>query len=176
MMSDDRITGYAHAMLGIARAEGNVDEVTDEVFRFARALDGNDDLRNALTDQRIETSRRQQIVEDLLDGKASSTTVGLISMAVAAGRAADLSKIADKLAGLGASTQGRQVALVRSAVDLTADQKDRLSAALAKATGSPVDLKVTVDPTVVGGIVTQIGDTVFDGSVRSRLLQLKEAF
>ena len=62
---------------------------------------------------------------------------------------------------------------MRSAVALTADQKDRLSAALTNATGKQVNLKVVVDPSVLGGIVATVGDTVIDGSVRTRIDQLK---
>lgn len=172
----DRVTNYAQAMLAVAEAEGATDDVADELFRFARALDGNDELRSALTDQRIEAARRQQIVEDLLGGKASPTTVGLVSMAVGAGRAGELSKIADKVVELSASARGRDVALVRTAVALSDDQQARLVAALKKAHGADIDVKVQVDPSVVGGIVTQIGDTVMDGTVRTRLAQLREAF
>lgn len=172
----DRVTNYAQAMLAVAEAEGVTEDVADELFRFARALDGNDELRSALTDQRIEAARRQQIVEDLLGGKASPTTVGLVSMAVGAGRAGDLSKIADRVVDLSASARGRDVALVRTAVALTDDQQSRLVAALRKAHGADIDVKVQVDPSVVGGIVTQIGDTVMDGTVRTRLAQLREAF
>ena len=172
----DRVTNYAQAMLAVAEAEGVTEDVADELFRFARALDGNDELRSALTDQRIEAARRQQIVEDLLGGKASPTTIGLVSMAVGAGRAGDLSKIADKVVDLSASARGRDVALVRTAVALTDDQQSRLVAALKKAHGADIDVKVQVDPSVVGGIVTQIGDTVMDGTVRTRLAQLREAF
>lgn len=172
----DRVTNYAQAMLAVAEAEGVTEDVADELFRFARALDGNDELRSALTDQRIEAARRQQIVEDLLGGKASPTTIGLVSMAVGAGRAGDLSKIADRVVDLSASARGRDVALVRTAVALTDDQQSRLVAALKKAHGADIDVKVQVDPSVVGGIVTQIGDTVMDGTVRTRLAQLREAF
>ena len=172
----DRVSNYATALLNVAEAEDNVEEVSDELFRFARALDGNDELRSALTDQRIEASRRQQIVEDLLGGKASATTVGLVSMIVGTGRAGDLSRIADKMVELGASSRGRDVALVRTAVPLSDDQHDRLVAALTRAHGSELDVKVQVDPSVVGGIVTQIGDTVMDGTVRTRLAQLRENF
>ena len=172
----DRVTNYAQAMLAVAEAEGVTEDVADELFRFARALDGKDELRSALTDQRIEAARRQQIVEDLLGGKASPTTIGLVSMAVGAGRAGDLSKIADKVVDLSASARGRDVALVRTAVALTDDQQSRLVAALKKAHGADIDVKVQVDPSVVGGIVTQIGDTVMDGTVRTRLAQLREAF
>ena len=72
-----------------------------------------------------------------------------------------------------AATKSRTVAEVRSAVALTEDQHIRLAAALANATGKQVELKVIVDPTVLGGLVAQVGDTVIDGSVRSRLDQIK---
>jgi F-type H+-transporting ATPase subunit delta len=59
---------------------------------------------------------------------------------------------------------------------LTDEQKSRLAAALAKKTGKQIEVVVDVDPSVLGGIVTQIGDTVIDGSVRQRLSQLRESF
>ena len=62
---------------------------------------------------------------------------------------------------------------MRTAVALTADQQTRLEAALVKATGKQVNLKVVVDPSVLGGIVATVGDTVIDGSVRTRIEQLK---
>ena len=65
------------------------------------------------------------------------------------------------------------MAEVRTAVALTADQQDRLKAALANATGKTVELKVIVDPSVLGGLVATVGDTVIDGTVRTRLDQLK---
>jgi F-type H+-transporting ATPase subunit delta len=174
--TDDRVQAYAESMLGIARAEGTLDEVSDELFRFARALDGSDELRNALTDPHLPASRRQQIVEDLLGGKATPTSVSLISMAVGAGRAKDLSAIIDSLVSRSAEEADKAVAEVRSAVELTDDQRTRLAAAIQKATGKAVDVKVIIDPTVLGGIVTTVGDTVIDGSVKTRLEQLKHAF
>jgi F-type H+-transporting ATPase subunit delta len=67
------------------------------------------------------------------------------------------------------------VAEIRSAVDLTEDQRSRLAAALEEATGQDVDVRVVVDPTVVGGLVARVGDQVIDGSVRHRLAQLRES-
>ena len=75
-----------------------------------------------------------------------------------------------------AKARQREVAEVRSAVDLTDDQRQRLATALTSATGKDVEVKVVVDPTVMGGVVATIGDTVIDGSVRHRLDQLREAF
>lgn len=170
----DRVQGYADAMLSVATAEGNVEQVSSELFNVARAVDTSDELRTSLNDQRIPASKRQQIVEDLLDGRASATTVGLVSMVVGAGRSGDLSKIADAFVKGAAAEQSREVASVRSAVPLSEDQQQRLAAAIKSSTGKDVDVKVTVDPSVVGGVVTTIGDTVIDGSVRSRLGKLRE--
>jgi len=172
----DRTEAYAKGMLNIAEAEGNPTEIADEFWRFAQALSANDELRNALSDPRIEASRRQQIVEDLLRGQANPATVGLVSMVVGAGRAAEISKVADKLNSMVATDSGREIALVRTATPISEDQRTRLAAALQQATGKDLDVKVTVDPSVVGGVVTEIGDVVLDGSIRSRLVQLREAF
>ena len=97
---------------------------------------------------------------------------------VGTGRVRDLPDDRRPAARRSPPRRGEQVvAEVRSAVALTDDQKARLAAALkASAPASDVDVVVVVDPTVLGGIVTQIGDTVIDGSVRPRLTQLRESF
>ena len=175
-MTDSRINAYADAALAIASAEGNVAEVTDELFRLGRVVLANDELRTTLTDAHLPVERRAQIVEDLLDGKASATTVAFTSMVVAAGRAADLPKIADQVVARSAESTGETVAEVRSAVPLTDDQLTRLTAALSAKTNKAVTVRNIVDPSVMGGVVTQIGDSVIDGSVRTRLNQLRDAF
>ena len=172
-MSDARIDGYARALFEVARAEGTIDEVEDELFRFARSYESSDELRNALTDDQVPAAKRQAIVEDLLGGKATPTTTQLVSMVVGSGRGRDLPAIIDKLVARAASSKDLAVAEVRSAVALTDDQQNRLRAALANATGKQVNLKVIVDPSVLGGLVATVGDTVIDGSVRTRVDQLK---
>jgi F-type H+-transporting ATPase subunit delta len=172
-MSDARIDGYARALFEIARAEGTLDEVEDELFRFARSYESSDALRQALTDEQIPAAKRQAIVEDLLGGKATSTTTQLVSMVVGSGRGRDLPAIVDRLVARASSSKQLELAEVRSAVELTDDQKTRLAAALANATGKQINLKVVVDPSVLGGLVATIGDTVIDGSVSTRIDQLK---
>lgn len=172
----DRTTAYARAMFDVARAEGNVDRIGDELYRFARALEGSDELRTALTDPHLPPSKRQQIVEDLLGGRAEPATISLVGMAVGTGRARELPAIIDSLVRMSAEESGKVVAEVRSAIELDAAQRDRLADAVAKATGRQVEVKVVVDPSVLGGLVTTVGDTVIDGSVHTRLEQLKQTF
>jgi F-type H+-transporting ATPase subunit delta len=175
-MSEHRATLYANAFLEVIAAEGSVNEVQDELFRFSRIIEGNDELRDALNDPHLPAARRQQICDDLLAGQASATTIALVSLVVGVGRARELPAIVNRLLELTAAGGDRHVAEVSSAVELTDDQKSRLAASLKAATGKDVDVVVVVDPSVLGGIVTQIGDTVIDGSVRHRLAQLRESF
>ena len=174
MDADERIDGYATALFEVARAEGFLDEVEDELFRFARLLEGNDELRSVLTDQAVPAERRRGVVEELLGPKASPVTTNLVAMVVGAGRARQLPAIIDELVRRAAAEHRREVAEVRSAIPLDADQMTRLAAALANATGKEVEVKVIVDPSVLGGLVAQVGDTVIDGTIRTRLEQLRE--
>ncbi len=174
MDADERIDGYAAAMFEVARVEGSLDEVEDELFRFARIFESNDELRNALTDEAVPAERRRGIVAELLGPRASPVTANLVALVVSAGRARQLPAIIDKMVRRAASEHRRAVAEVRSAIPLDADQEARLANALANATGKEVEVKVIVDPSVLGGLVAQVGDTVIDGTIKTRLEQLRE--
>ncbi|HZR13844.1 MAG TPA: ATP synthase F1 subunit delta [Acidimicrobiia bacterium] len=170
----DRVEAYANAFLEVARAEGYLTDIEDELYRFARAFESFDDLRMALTDQALPAERRIAVIEELMGGKALPASIALAGMVVAAGRAHDLPVIVDRFVSEAAQERDQEVAEVRSAVPLDAGQQQRLAAALARATGKQVEIKVVIDPTVLGGIVARVGDVVIDGSVRHRLEQLKE--
>ena len=175
-MSSDRVSSYADALVSVVQAEGDLAAAEDELFAVAQALAGSDELREALSDRSIPAARRQQIVADLLGGQAAEATVALVSMVVGAGRGSDLVRIIEVAVERSAGLRNKAVAEVRSAVALSDDQQRRLGEALQQATGKDVTVKVIVDPTVMGGVVTRIGDEVIDGSVRTRINQLREAF
>jgi F-type H+-transporting ATPase subunit delta len=173
---EDRIQAYASALFEVARAEGTLAVVEDELFKVARSLESNDALREGLTDQRLPVEVRQGIVEDLLGPRASPSTTSLVSFVVGAGRARDLPAIIDGLVARAAESRAESVALVTSASPLDAETQKRLADALSKRLGHKVAVKVNVDPSILGGLITQVGDTVIDGSVRSRLEQLRSSF
>lgn len=175
MTSDALISGYARAMFDVASAEGALDRVADEVFAFARAVEQAPELRQALTDVGLPAERRKAVVMDLLGERAHPLTTALVGFVIDAGRARDLGKIVDELARVTAEERAHELAEVRTAVALTDQQRDRLAAALSAATGRQVEVRVVVDPTVVGGAVARVGDLVFDGSVSSRLQEAKHA-
>ena len=175
-MADDLIGGYAEALLTLAGAEGSSKQFESELSQVAQAVAASEELRTTLADQNIPAGRRQQIIEELLEGKVSRVTAAMVSMVIGAGRGADLGQIADRVVEQGAAQRGRAVAEVRSAIPLAPDQERRLADALKTATGKDVEVKVIIDPSVMGGLVAQIDDQIIDGTVRSRLNQLREAF
>jgi F-type H+-transporting ATPase subunit delta len=171
---EQRIDAYARAILDIVDAEGFTAEAEDELFRFARTFEGNDDLRMALSNAGLPVDRRLAVVEELLGGRALSVTTAVVTFLVAIGRAFDLPEIVDRFVSLSTEARSREVAEVRSAVPLSEEQVRRLVDALSTATGKQVEVRVVVDPAVLGGLVARVGDQVIDGTVRHRLDQLKD--
>lgn len=173
-MSDDRIEGYASALFEVAQAEGALAKVEEELFNLSHVLTANDELRTTLSDPAIPAERRQAIIEDLLGSRATPTTTVLVSFVVASGRARDLPAIISNLVERAAAERKHAVAEVRSAIPLDDDQRTRLAGALSKNLGKEVEVKVFVDPSVLGGLSARVGDMVIDGTIRHRLDQLKE--
>jgi F-type H+-transporting ATPase subunit delta len=170
----DRVQAYADAFLEVARAEGHLTDIEDELYRFARVYAGSDDLRMALTDPALPAEERVAIIDDLLGRKALAATLALVTMVVTAGRIQDLPQIVDRFVEQAAQLRDHEVAEVRSAVPLTPQQERRLAEALSTATGKQVELKVVIDTSVMGGLVARVGDVVIDGSVRNRLDQIRK--
>jgi F-type H+-transporting ATPase subunit delta len=168
------VKGYASALFSIAEAEGSLERVSDELFRFSRAMEQSGQLRSALTDIAVPSERKQAVVGEILGEKAHPLTSNLVNLLVSQGRARDVQGISEELARLTAESRSRVLAEVRSAVQLDEDTKDRLAKALERATGKMVDVKVIVDPSVVGGIYAKVGDQVIDDTVRTRLAELRE--
>jgi F-type H+-transporting ATPase subunit delta len=172
--TSERVEHYATAFLEIAKTEGHLAEVEDELFRFARAYTASDELRLALTDPHLPVANKVSVVQDLLERKALATSQALVLAVVVAGRAGELEQIVDRFVELAVAEREHEVAEVRSAVPLSDEDVQRLREALSRATRKNVEVKVVIDPEVMGGIVTRMGDLVIDGSVRHRLDQLRE--
>src|SRR5688572_8478570 len=97
MASDSLVHGYAEALFRIVQAEGELDRVEDELFRFGKLLESNHELKQALSDQSIDRATRLKILEELLSDKVSSHTLGLLSFVVEQGRARQLPQILEEV-------------------------------------------------------------------------------
>jgi F-type H+-transporting ATPase subunit delta len=172
---DDVVAGYATAVVAVAEAEGALGRVEDELYAFAKAVEQDPRLREALTDQALPLENRTALVRDVVGDRAHPLTISLISFLVESGRARELGKVAEASVAIAAERREHAVAEVRTAVALTDAQRERLEQALSRATGRQIEAKVVVDPTVVGGVIARVDDLVFDGSVATRLEDAKHA-
>ena len=175
MTDEGLIGGYAQALFAVAQAEDVLPKVEDELYAFGKALEQHTDLRDALTDAALPAENKKAVVRDLLGERANPVTVSLLGFVIDAGRAREIPKIVEELARMASVERSHALAEVRTAVDLTDEQRRRLAEALSRATGRTVDLQVVVDPSVIGGVVARVGDEVFDGSIASRLEDAKQA-
>jgi F-type H+-transporting ATPase subunit delta len=171
---DRLIQGYAQALFAVAEAEGNLEDVGDELFRFGKVVESQPELRESLTDPSLPADRKKAVVRELLGNRASSQTVSLVGFVIDQGRGKDIAKITEALAEIAARRQHRAVAEVRTAVPLDDERRERLVEALSKATGREVEVKTVVDPSVIGGVVTRVGAHVYDGSIRRKLEMARE--
>ena len=157
------------AVLVSAQRHDRLDEVQDELFRFAATVASNPDLRLALTDRGLPVDRKSDVLTELLKEKATVEAARLIVHAVTEPRGASLETNLARLSDAAAARRERQVATVTTAVHLTEDQRTRLSGALAHQLGYDVQLNVVIDPAVVGGMRVAIGDELIDGTLATRL-------
>jgi len=173
--NDERmIQGYARALFSVAEAEGSLDEVEDQLYQFAKTVEREGGLREALMDPQLPSDRKRAVLQALLGGRASPHAVALLEFVIDRGRGKDLPRIIDALVRLAAERQRRAVAEVRAAVPLHEEHRRRLAEALGTATGKDVELHVVVDPSVIGGVVARVGDQVFDGTIRRKLQLARE--
>lgn len=171
----ERLRGYAERILQELADAGEIDEVEDELFRFARILDDQPALRAALADPQAPIAGRAAVLSALLAGKVQPATLRLAHFVLVAGQHRDLVGTFEHLAALAAEERGRRLAEVRSAVEIDDAERSRLARALGRLVERPVDVRVVVDPAVVGGALVTVGDLIIDGTVRMRLERLRDA-
>lgn len=157
------------AMVIAAEAEHGLDDLEDGLFRFGRVVSGQPELRAALASTSLPVERKENLLAALLRGKVTAVSLRLITQMVVHPRGRGLTGALDMCAGLAARRRQQLIAVVRSAVELSATQRRRLADSLAASYGHPVHLNVVIDPSVVGGISVQIGDELIDGTAASRL-------
>lgn len=164
------------AVLAVAEAadkDGLLDELEDALFRFSRIAAGNPGLRSALSNQFVPADARAGLVRRLIAGKVSDPALRLITQGAAHPRGRSLDVALESYANLAAELRQRLLAEVHVAVPLTSEQRGRLAAALVAAYGHDVYLNVVVDPGLIGGVTVRIGDELINGSVASRIAELR---
>jgi F-type H+-transporting ATPase subunit delta len=166
---------YAKALLDIGIEQNTFDALNKELERAAKLFGDHRELRTTLGSPVVPLSKRAEILNDLAGRLGlSKMTHNLLLLLLQRGRIAALPDVARAHQALVDEHAGRIRGSVTSAGPLPDDVTERLKSALEKASRKTVVLEKHQDPTLLGGIVTQLGDTQYDGSVRSRLQALKQ--
>jgi F-type H+-transporting ATPase subunit delta len=157
------------AALDAADARGQLENVEDELFRFGRIVGGDQSLARILSDRKNPVEGRSALLDSLLSGKANPTTVQLVRNVLTGPHVGTAENAIERLSEIASRRRGQSVARVTTAVPLTEAQEQRLTQVLGRIYGRTIGLQVTVDPSVLGGLVVQVGDEVIDGSIAHRL-------
>lgn len=157
------------ALVASAEAEGRLDDLEDELFRFGRILAAQPDLRRALNDRAAPQESKVQLLTDLLQGKVTAATLRLVTEIATYPRGRTLERGLDMYGRIAAERRSRLIAVVRTPVELTEEQRARLAAALSAQYDREIHLNIEIDPTVLGGLSVQVGDEEIDGTIHRRL-------
>ena len=157
------------ASLDAADARGELENVEDELFRFGRIVGGDLALGRILSDRTGSTEGKTALLDRLLSGKVSPVTEQLLRNTLTGPHVGHAENAIERLSEVASRRRGQSIARVTTAVPLTAAQEQRLTEVLGRIYGRTIGLQVTVDPSVLGGLVVQVGDEVIDGSIAHRL-------
>ncbi len=160
--------------LAIAERDGVIEDVEDELFRFARTISAEPRLRDLLADEGRPAEGRLELLDTLVSAKVQPATLQLLRQTVRLPRGRGLDALVDRLAELAAERRGRSVALVTAAAPLSQEQERRLAEDLTRIYGRAIDIQVELDPELLGGLVIRVGDEVIDGSVAARLASARQ--
>ncbi len=161
------------ALLAGAEKAGTLETVENELFQFARILEDKPELERALPDRTAPAEAKRGLVRQLLADKVDPTTMVLVEQVVLRPRGRSVAHGVDRLVELAAARKERKVAYVTSAIELTAEQRERLSNQLSTLYEQPIALHVAVDRSLGSGLVVRVGDEVIDGSAAGRLEALR---
>ena len=168
-------TRYAKALLDVADQQSDVNEVARGLASVAAIISGHDDLLRVLTAPGIATSGRVAVARALASRlNLAPPLAKLLVLLAERGRIELLPDIAAVYAERVLAHQNVVPAEVTSAVPLDDEQVRALTRRLSELTGASVRLSVNVDPAIVGGLVTRIGSTVYDGSIQTQLGKVKQ--
>ena len=174
MISSNIAKRYARAFFEIAGEEKRYEEYYHELGRFSAALKENKNLSEFLANPIFAQPDKKAVVESVLEKiRVSPLTANFLKLLVDKRRIGILSDIEDCYRELMDNALKKVRVTVKTAFPLTGELSDRLQTGLEGLTGREVEMTVLEDPALLGGIVVRVGDTLYDGSIRTQLNNIR---
>ena len=166
---------YGSALADVVLKSGETDAVKYELTQWATMIESNGALYDALTNPSIPHAQKEKVLESLIERtRPSKTTANFLRVMLRNGRLQEIAVIKDRFDDELEERSGIVSAEVTSARELPESERSELQTRLEKLTGKTVNLNFNIDQEIIGGVVTRIGSTVYDGSVKTRLENLRE--
>jgi len=165
---------YANAMADIALAQGAAEPAAKQLHDFGAAYTESAELRTFLASPAVSVEAKHAVIEKIMARVGASKIIRNFLFVIVDHRRTQL--IPEVIAAFHQVIRQRQgvaEAEVSSTIELSAGQKKEIAATLARLTGKKIETKYALDPALLGGAVVRIGDTIYDGSLRSRLNQMR---
>ena len=166
---------YASALADVALENGEAREVQQELKTWEEMIRSNPNLREVFANPTIALDQKRKVLNKLIEiARPRPTTVNFLKVLVQNQRVTELSEINKKFAGVLDDRAGVVAARVTTARPVATNTQQALEAKLHGLTGKKVRIEFETDPEMIGGMITRIGSTIYDGSVRNQLEQIKE--
>jgi F-type H+-transporting ATPase subunit delta len=165
---------YANALADVALAQGVAEPVAKQLHDFGAAYEESPELRTSLASPAVSIEAKHAVIEKIGARLAASKIIRNFLFVLADHRRTHLiPEVIAAFLEVIRQRQGVAEAEVSSAIELSAAQKKEMAATLARLTGKKIEAKYALDPTLLGGAVVRIGDTIYDGSLRNRLNEMR---
>lgn len=165
---------YANALADVVTKTGDVDSIRNELKTWETMISANTDLQTAFGNPAISQVNKEKVLENLIEKtKPTKTTANFLRILLRNNRLTEIGEINEKFSSVLEERSGAVSAQIISARSLSEAEKAEMRANLSKLTGKNVSLNFATDETLIGGVVTRIGSTVYDGSVKTQLAELK---
>ncbi len=166
---------YSTALADAVIASGEAPTVKTELSELGKLFGESSDLRAVFANPAINHQSKERVLEGLIaKAKPTKTTGNFLKVLLQNGRLAEIGEINERFAQVLEERSGMVAAIVTSARELPADEKSSIEKNLEQLTGKKISVRYETDPDLIGGVVTRIGSTVYDGSVKTKLENLRE--
>jgi F-type H+-transporting ATPase subunit delta len=167
---------YAKALLLIGKEDGQTETYREELAGISGLLDKERSLEQAITNPLYDAAGRKKVLETIIDKLGLSAVMrSFLILLYDKGRFVYLANVNDYYQKLADDLKGIARASLVSATELSSEVVEKIRSTLSDKTGKDIILEVEQDPSLIGGIVTRIGDLVLDGSIKTQLLNMRES-
>ncbi len=165
---------YAKALLEIAREQGSIPAVREQLAAISQSFTDNPELRTLLGHPAFDKAKKQALMKELFQGKVAPEVYNLLQVLVENGREQGIGEVYRQYTALANQATGQAEAIVYSAYPLSEQEQSAISATFGKRSGKTLEVSNVVDSSLLGGIKVKVGDRMYDGTVSGKLEQLSK--